>query len=106
MANKRIRMNISFSEKEADLFDYIMSKKNSSQFLKLLARQYWEEELKKEKGEQSAEEKGEDRLLFNKIIQKLDELNLEILNLKGNEIPKKHEQYTYNNDDMLMELEL
>ena len=90
-----------------------MSKDNSSKFLKLLAKKYWEEELeidklpqKEEKNEQSTIENNENSSLLSQIIQRLDDINLEILNLKDAGLEQKHEQYDSKNDEMLKKFEL
>ena len=113
-ANKRIRMNISFSPNEKDLFDYIMSKNNSSKFLKLLARKCMEEELNL-KHEQKEEEEKNNSIGLNDIMEYLKSMSIDLQSLQnGTFVRVEQEQveeqkgyvYDYANDDMLMDFEL
>lgn len=112
--NKRIRMNISFSEKERELFDYIMSKKNSSKFLKELAKKHMEEELNG-KHEQCNDKDTNNSIELNDIMEYLKSMNVELKSLQnGTFVRQKEEQkveqqgysYDYSNDEFLEDLEL
>lgn len=112
-ANKRIRMNISFSEKERELFDYIMSKKNSSKFLKELAKKHMEEELNG-KHEQYDNEDTNNSVELNDIMEYLKSMNVELKSLQNGTFVRREESkaeqqgysYDYSNDEYLEGIEL
>ena len=100
MANeKRLRLNVSFSKKEEALYNFIVSQKNSSAFLKKLAMEYW-------KGEQQKPNMSESSEVLEEIKDMLVHLNLEILNKDKGENTQKHEQKLTENEKNLQKLEL